>query len=498
MQQESKSLAQRSLQAIKWNYLGTFVRVLSQFFAQIALARILGPEVIGSFGYALLLGGLLGVFIEQGLSWALIHANSVSDHETKIAFSRVMLAALLCSLVSFFFADEIARLMGAAEAARTLRYFSPAFLFMGLTVVAQASFRKSLRFKEIQIAQVASYLIAYPIVGVALAIAGLGVLSLVIAWVLQSALTFFILNLYAAQRLRFTNPFSPVAFGKYSRDILTINMVNWIVDNAGAVFIARLFGAAPLGLYNTTLALVRTPANHLVVNLQTVLFPTAAAAKADLVLVGRLYSTALSVVLFVAIPVFSFVAVAAPAIVSALLGAKWLAATSLLPPIALAMIPHVVSGISGSTLSGQGNQRVELASQALVLVLLIGCYLVLPLTSAVQVCWLFLLLYLIRSVFLTVVASRKMHLHYTGMLQVFGGPSLIAVIGGGIYGAFESVPGLSHVTLVLGGACLFALTGLAGLTLMPRLFVAEPMRQLFCRYREGKGIVAVVARWLTR
>ena len=273
MQREPESLAQRSLQAIKWNYLGTVGRVAAQLVAQIALARLLGPEVIGSFGYALLLGGLLGLLIDQGLGWALVHASTVSEEESAIVFTRVMLAAVLCTLGCFWLADDIARLMGATDAARAIRYFSPAFIFMGLSVVTQAKLRKDLRFKELQIAQTLSYFVAYPVVGVGLAVAGMGVTSLVAAWMLQALLAFVMMNRHTSGGLRLANPFTTLPFGSFGRDILAINIVNWFVDNVGAAFIGRLFGAASLGLYNTTLSLVRTPANHLVVNLQTCCSP---------------------------------------------------------------------------------------------------------------------------------------------------------------------------------------------------------------------------------
>jgi len=498
LEQGKKSIAQRSLNAIKWNYLGTIARVFSQLVAQIAMARILGPEVVGSFGYAVILGGVLGLLIDQGMGWALVHAAEASEREKAIVFTRVMLAATLCTAGTYWFAAPIATLMGSAAATQSIRYFAPASMFMGLSIIAQAQLRKALRFKEIQISQTISYVIAYPIVGVSLAFAGFGVISLVSAWMLQAALCFFMMIRYAPHTFRFSNPFSSLPFGSYGRDILAINLVNWVVDNFGAVFVGRLFGAGSLGLYNTTLSLVKTPANHLVVNLQTVLFPTAAAARDDIPLLGRVYATALAVVLFLAIPVFAFVAVAAPAVVATLLGSKWAAASALLTPIALAMIPHVVSSITGSTLSGRGDQRVELVSQALLLLLLVACYLVLPISSVVQVCWLFLTLYVIRAIFLMIVTTRKLQLALLSMLAIFKGPTAVALVGVGAYLAITPLQTVPPLAATIAGASLFGLTGLVGLALCPQFMVAPPMWQLVERYRSGKGIAAKVARWMTR
>ena len=499
MQPKQKSLAHRSLQGIKWNYLGTIVRVLSQLVAQVALARILGPETIGAFGYAVLLAGVLGLLIDQGLGWAMVHADSVSDHEAQVAFTRIMISAVGCSAFTVIFASEIARIMGGDDQAATaIRYFSPAFLLLGLSVITQAELRKALKFKEIQISQTTSYLIAYPIVGVLCAVAGMGIFSLVAAWLLQALLSCVLMIRYAPRTLRLANPASRLSFGIFGRDILAINLVNWFVDNAGGVFIGRLFGTASLGLYNTTMALVRTPANHLVVNIQTVLFPTAAAAKADTALVGRLYSTALSVVLFFAIPTFTFVAVSSPAIVNILLGAKWSDAGAVLPPIALAMIPHVVSSVTGSTLSGRGDQRLELASQTFILVMLVLCYLVLPLGSVVQVCWLFLALYVSRATFLVVVASRRLQVGSARAMQAIRGPTTIAAFSVAACLAIGAVTALNPLASVALAGGVFATATAVALAFAPQFFLSDHMRQLIGRFSERQGVTGAIAKWLAR
>lgn len=42
MSSNSPSLLHRSLHALKWNYLGTLVRIATQFILGIVLARLLG------------------------------------------------------------------------------------------------------------------------------------------------------------------------------------------------------------------------------------------------------------------------------------------------------------------------------------------------------------------------------------------------------------------------------------------------------------------------
>ncbi len=447
------------------------------------MARILGPEIVGSFGYALLLIGVLSLLIDQGLGWAIVHAPAVTDDEFRIVLTRVMLAAMLCATATFIWADPIASLLGSSSAADAIRFISPAYMFIGLIVVTHAKLRKELRFREIQISQTLSYVIAYPIVGISLAVVGAGIWSLVVAWMLQAALVTVLMLRYAPHSFAFASPFRKLSFGSYSRDIASINLINWTVDHTANAFIGRVFGPAALGLYNTTLGLVRVPASHLVVNIQTVLFPSAALVKDNLPSLRKLYRTSLAAVLLIAIPAFSFVAVASEAIIAVVLGPKWSAAASMLPPVALAMIPHVISSITGSTLSGCGEQKIELASQAMIVVLLIAAYFILPLNSAVTVCWLFLGLYLIRAGFLFKAALRRLQLDWRAAVPIIRGPLIVTLLGSALYSLLAAEGSFSPYLLVAAGAVIFALIELLLLAVSPQVFMDRSVFDLLARVR---------------
>ena len=492
MSNKPESIGQKSLRAIKWNYLGTIARAFAQIFAQIAMARLLGPDIVGSFGYAILLYGVLGFLIEQGLGWAIVQSNAISERELRIVFARVMLVALLCSAGTFICADLLAAAMGAPAIAQTIRWFAPAYVFAGLLVITHAQLKKDLRFKEMQIAQTVSYVIAYPIAGVLLAAAGAGVASLIVAWILQAALAFTLMWRYAPHSFAMSNPFSRLSLTGYGRDITLINIVNWAVDNAANAFIARFHGPAALGLYNTSLNLVRTPAHHLVVTLQQVIFPTAAAVKGDIALLARLFRTALAVVLFIAIPIFGFAAMASQPIIAVLLGQKWLAAAPLLPPIALAMIPHIVALISGSTLSGRGDQRIELASQIIAATVLVTAFLALPLESVVAVCWLFLGIYLLRAGFLLVMVARRIGFAWSALWPVTRGPALVLLCTFAIFEFAISRAGWPPYVVVSAAGATLLLVQLAAIAALPRFFLDHSVLSILARYAPNSELVRLL------
>jgi O-antigen/teichoic acid export membrane protein len=206
--------------------------------------------------------------------------------------------------------------------------------------------------------------------------------------------------------------------------------------------------------------------------------------KDNLPSLRKLFRTSLASVLAVAVPAFGLVAVASDAVIDVLLGSKWSAAAILLPPVALAMIPHMISSITGSMLSGRGDQKIELASQALTAALLFLAYFALPLNSLLAVAWLFCGLYCLRAVFLLKTAMQRIQLDGRIVVSVVRGPVIVTGIGSALYSVVASFEFLSPQSLLAIGVILFVTAELLLVLLFPRALVDQSIFDLLTRYRE--------------
>lgn len=499
----TESLTSRSIKAVKWNYLGTLARIVAQVVAQLGMARLLGPQVVGAFGYALLLSGILGLIIDQGLGAALIHDGKADQRSTRIAFWRIMSLAALCSAGTYVFADQLAWLMGGRQAGAVLRGFAPAYMLLGAGFVAQADLRRALRFREIQIAQTVSYILGYVVIGLGLAAAGYGVWSMIIAWLSQTSIATLWMYAYSRHALAPINPLIGIKMAKFGRDILSINFVNWLLDNAMAVYIGKMFGATSLGFFNISMSLVLIPAGHLVVNLQNVVFPTASVARNNPKGMHRLYLTSLSVVALLAIPSFLFVAQMADPIVAVLLGNKWAGIGQILTPLALAMIPHVLSSIAGSVLCGRGDQRLELASQVLMVVLYAACFFSMWNARLEQVCWIFLAVYCTRALVLTFAVTRRLGIPLRTLLETLQGPVVgAAMIGLSVltarHAALMYLPPLSPLAQLLMGVAVALVSALVFILAMPQWLIPQPLLALAGLLSSKNPRLNALLAWIRR
>lgn len=479
MSEPSSSLTERGLRAIKWNYIGTVGRALAQLISLVVLARLLGPEATGLFGYALLLISFAALAAEMGLGAALVQAATLSRAHLGSAVSRLLLVATVGSALLFLLAQTIAiRLFEAPEATPVLQAIAPSLIVSALSIPPAALLRRELQFRALTLIGLGSYVFGYLIVGIGVALAGGGAWSLLAAWYAQSITGCIALHFVARASLPLGNPLRLPRLAGFGAIITATNLVNWVIDNATPFVIGRSFGAAPLGAFNVSNNLVRTPANHLVTSLQAVLFPASARVQDNPDALRRAYLMALAGVGFVAIPLFGGAAVTSDLLVATLFGQQWAMAQTLLAPLALAMIPHCLMAITGPMLGGKGEPSTELAVQAATAVLLVAALFAAASHGLLTLAWVVCGVYVLRCLGMTVALTRRIDVSLGDVLGALRGGLVLAAVAmvvaagiGQVLAATALAPALQLGTVMIGIfiACTAMLIGLPALCLDQRL-----------------------------
>ena len=422
------SLSSRALNAVRWNYVGTIGRIAAQFISQILLARLLGPEPTGLFAYAFLTVALGALVVEMGLGAGLVQARDLDVRETGAACSRLLVLGVVATATVYAAADAIASgVFAAPQSAPVIRAMAPTLLISAAAFPVSALLRRELRFGAVQAAEVGSYVFGYLIVGIACAAAGLGVWTLVAAWYAQTLSSCVAMFVLAPQRPRWGNPLRRLPFARFGAVIMATNLLNWAIEQGTHVAVGRFFGPSALGQFTLSNNLVRTPANHLVVNLQSVLFPMAARAQRNDAGLRRAYLTALGGVGLVAFPTFAFVAMMAAPIMQVLLGPAWADAALVLAPLAAAMIPHTAMAICGPVLNGRGEPEVELRLQALTLLLMAVVLAITSQVSVVAMAWGLLLVYAARCASITITLMRRLAIAPAALVHALRGPLALTI-----------------------------------------------------------------------
>jgi len=472
------TLAERTIAAAGWNYLGTAARVIGQLITQILLARLVGPQAFGIIALAILPVLLSCIVVDLGLGAALVQQRNPSQADIQAVWARTTFTGLIVTAILYLGAQPLSILLGNPQTTAAIRCLSPVALLYGITVVPLAILRRQLDMKWIQFSQLGAYLTGFMGVGVISAWSGAGVWALVAAWITYYAVAFVLTLHFSKLRVRFKSPFHGAEhLNDFGKRIMFTNLFNWTVENLDNFAVGRFFGAQALGIYSVSYNLTRTPANHIVTNLQSALFPASARMQDNTANLQRGYLSVVSAVSLLAIPVFLSMAVVSQTLILALFGAKWQGATGVIVPLSIAMIFHVIMAVSGPILAGKGSPEIEFHVQLWTGLLFIGILIAAAKSSVLVIAWGVLAIYIIRMIWMTTALLRSLMIKSTSFFKILYGPVLLGVVVAGTIWTFDnSGLMLNHSARLALEVIMSGLVMLIMLMWKPNYFISDELR----------------------
>ena len=413
-----------------WSYIGVAAYISLQVVANIVYARLLGPEQFGLFASGLLAIGILKVISDLGLGSALTQAQSLEPTDIRLVFTRLMLVGAAACLILAVGAPYLARLLNDPRLVSVFRCFSLALLCFPFSTVCAALLARKLDQKHSQLANVLGYGIGYCGIGLAAAFAGLGAWSPILGFFSQLLINIGVVLAYTRPDLRplLGRHGAESQLTKFGVRVMLTNVSNWLIYSMDNLLVQRLFGTRRFGLYSVAYSVVRTPADHLVQTIQSVLLPASARIKEDTDRLARGYIAALDAVLLVTLPMFATVAVLSTTFVEALYGPLWTGAESVLAPLALAMPLQAVNTVTSALLWGTGFVGKELRIQWLAATILFFAILLCAQISFNAVAWGVLIAYLIRSLMMVNAFVRLIGLSVGRTAGAIRGGTVVAVV----------------------------------------------------------------------
>ncbi|HEX6145081.1 MAG TPA: oligosaccharide flippase family protein [Geminicoccaceae bacterium] len=345
----AQRLGRRALDGMLWTFSGAAAKGLIQILVLMLLARLLDPGAFGVVAAALLVVRLAASISTAGIGAAIIQKQDLQPEDVSSAFAFFLLAGAAASLGIALAAPALAALFRMPPLELVLVILAPAILLEGAGELASMLLRRRLCFRHIAGAALVSYVLGYCVVGVALAVLGLGFWALVAAHLAQTTIRTVLLLLLEphAKSVRISLP----ALGRLVR--FGGGLVFWRLANACAVeldkfVVGRWLGAEALGLYERAHHLAVAPAAFLGQGVLMVLFPVMSKIQDDKERLAASYRRGVTLANLVTAPASAVIAVMAVEIVAVLLGAQWHAAALPLAVLALGLLFRINSRVAGS------------------------------------------------------------------------------------------------------------------------------------------------------
>lgn len=323
-------LTAKTLQGFWWTSAGTVVQYLLRFLVLMILARLLEPEDFGVMTAAVVVISFSEVFSMLGVAPALVQRKVLEEAHIRTGYTLTLGLGLVMMALLWCTAPWISLLFRMEQLTDMIRTLSVVFPIHSLSTVGRAQLQREMNFKALIKVQVYSYFFGYSLLSIGLAFYGLGVWSLVWAYLAQALIVTVLVCRIKSPRISLQlNPTAArqlLSFG--AGHTLTI-IFNYFALQGDNFIVGRFLGSGLLGIYNRSYQLMTLPANLFGQMVEKVLFPALAAIQHNKEQLSQVYLLGTAGIALVALPLSAAAIVAAPEVVHLVLGPKW---TQVIPP----------------------------------------------------------------------------------------------------------------------------------------------------------------------
>lgn len=348
-------LRHKALKGVLWSGIDKAGVKAVSFIVSIVIARILSPADYGVIGMILVFITIANIFIDSGLSQALVQRKNrtVSDMATAFYFNVVV--SVVCYAVLFFCAPLIARFYDVPILNPILRILGLNLIISSFATVQRANLLAILDFKTIAYVNISGISVS-GIVGIWMAKAGYGVWALVgqqMSATLTSTLVYWFSGKWHP-----TIGFSKDSFRhlwNFGSKLLATSLVATILREIYTVAIGKFYRSSELGYYTRavqTSDMVAMTTNDLI---NAVTFPILSSLQDERSKMIEVYSRMLGMTAFCVFPIMTGLAVVASPFISVLLTDKWLPVVPLLQWLCFARMFTPISSLNMNILNAVGR-----------------------------------------------------------------------------------------------------------------------------------------------
>lgn len=332
------TLRRQATAGVFWVGISTAVNTVFRMLIRYVLVRMLLPAEFGLVAMASMAIDFLQMFRELGFASALIYRKGDVRKAADTMFISVMVIAIVLFALAYLGAPLVAIFFRAPELTNVLRVLSVNIIISAFGQVQFSLLAKELAFRAKLLPDLVPTIV-YGVTAVALALMRFGVWSLVIASVVDSALTSllsWIVVPWWKPQLRFDKQEAKELFD-YGKHIVGSSLLIYAITNLDNSFVGRVLGEEALGLYKGAYDQANLPATQISRIIGQVLFPAYSKMQDDLEAMKRAFFRTLHYVALLVVPVtFGMIAFASPFIIT-LYGTNW----------APAVVPLQILGVYG-------------------------------------------------------------------------------------------------------------------------------------------------------
>lgn len=365
------SLARSVQRGALWSAGGTIIFRLSNILVTALVARILVPEQFGIFALAATVHAFTVSVAELGVAAAIARSDVDLDRIAPTVTTIAVVTSLLVAAPMAIFAEPLAALLGAEQAASSIRILALGVALIGPFAVPGAILQREFRQKSLFKATVSGFVPGSALL-ICLALAGSGVEALAWSRILAQLVTGAVMIAAAGRVYRpgwDLGVLAPLlAFGV---PLALSNLLSQVLLNVDSIFVGRMLGVEELGTYTIAFSVSVWSSAAIGSMLNSVVLPGITAVVRD----GGDYQaaviSAVRIVAWIAAPIGAFTITFARPLILTIYGPQWGEAAPVLSVLALYGMVFVLGLLFANIIIASGRTGVLVWVQVAALLALL-------------------------------------------------------------------------------------------------------------------------------
>lgn len=354
------SLRHKAVHGVGWSFIDNIASSGITFLVGLVLARLLTPEEYGIMAMIAIFIAVSNSIIDSGFSNALIRKTRIERVDYNTVFYFNLTVSILIYVLLYLAAPAISVFFKEPVLVEVVRIIGWVLIINALAIIPRTQFVREVDFKtQTKVSLISS--ISSGVIGIGMALGGMGVWSLVGQQLSRQFLNTLFLWVYSKWHpvWEFSRKSFKELFG-FGSKLLLSGLLDTIYRNVYYIVIGRFYTSAQLGQYTRAEQFNMIFSSNLTSVVQRVSYPVLSSIQEEPERLREAYRRVIKVTMLISFACMLGLAAVAKPLILLLIGEKWLVSVSYLQIICFAGMLYPLHAINLNILEVKGRSDLFL------------------------------------------------------------------------------------------------------------------------------------------
>lgn len=350
-----ESLKRKTVRGVAWSFIDNIANSGVTFLIGLILARLLTPAEYGVMAMIAIFIAVSNSIVDSGFSNALIRKGHIERIDYNTVFFFNIIISLVIYIALYLASPSISNFFKEPILVKVMRIMGFVLIINALSIIPRTIFIRNVNFKtQTKVSLISS--IGSGFVGIGMALAGMGVWSLVGQQLSRQLLNTLFLWIFCKWYPNFE--FSIKSFNElfgFGFKLLLSGLINTIYKNVYYIIIGRFYTSSILGQYTRAEQFNTIFSSNLTTVVQRVSYPVLSSIQDESERLREAYRKVIKTTMLISFTCMLGLAAVAKSLILILIGVKWLPAVHFLQIICFAGMLYPLHALNLNILQVKGR-----------------------------------------------------------------------------------------------------------------------------------------------